>query len=429
MMKAPPIPNRKTAAGSGKQARPAAMSSGARRVEPIHPMQSYPHGRQIGRLLGRAFEANAELDRDGCARAGVPAFTEAGRTHFAEADPPLAVAAHEAAHVLQQTGATRDMGLGAEGHAWSVEERVTGGQEARDLIGPQGQAVGAARLDYTFIGKSQQKATKWHAKRHLRVSDDGHMAVGLDNSDHYFWAEDGLLSESNGVLAKAKSRIQLKTVGDELSGPAPDGSGIRTLHRVEPFDEQTKTGGDKMLLWADCDRAAFTVMGTKGSNPGSVKGPQVGGVYTTPAMPGAEMMTASSDPQAMRDEVLAQLPGVGTFADYKKLKPKDRDKVDAQAGINRHAMPKIGEAYTTAGDLSSTEEHWTYHWGAVVMTSGGDRVTLENFSISDRKAKNTEWSFKMYGSAAKPGQTFHEQQVETDHHGDVPVTIGVRNRP
>jgi hypothetical protein len=43
---------------------------------------------------------------------------------------------------------------------------------------------------------------------------------------------------------------------------------------------------------------------------------------------------------------------------------------------------------------------WNFHWAGVVMNSGDDRVTLENYSVSDSAVQNGDWQFQMYGSAA-----------------------------
>jgi hypothetical protein len=59
------------------------------------------------------------------------------------------------------------------------------------------------------------------------------------------------------------------------------------------------------------------------------------------------------------------------------------------------------------------------------MTSGDDRVTLENFGNPDNP-QNSKWNFQMYGPVAKQ-QTFHDQRKATGAHGEAPLTIHVRN--
>jgi len=62
------------------------------------------------------------------------------------------------------------------------------------------------------------------------------------------------------------------------------------------------------------------------------------------------------------------------------------------------------------------------------MNSGNDRVTLENYSVSNPAVQNSDWEFQMYGSAAKAGQTFYEQHKATGQHGDAPTAMQVEKR-
>ncbi|MEL6180964.1 MAG: hypothetical protein AAFS10_18530, partial [Myxococcota bacterium] len=120
------------------------------------------------------------------------------------------------------------------------------------------------------------------------------------------------------------------------------------------------------------------------------------------------------------------------WADYEKLSAKDKEKFDEKIGINKYAQPEVGEAYSI---VSNKDEHvdgktaWNFHWGAVVLKSGGDSVTMENFASSGTDA----WDFQMYGPPTKKDQTFHEQQERRvdhnsgkDEYGSKPTTIRVR---
>jgi hypothetical protein len=109
----------------------------------------------------------------------------------------------------------------------------------------------------------------------------------------------------------------------------------------------------------------------------------------------------------------------------------DKEAFDKKVGINRHSNPDIGEAYTissggdakkdASGDPITT---WNFHWGGVVMKSGGDNVTLENFAGS----QEDDWVMQMYGVPTvddeRKGQTFQEQHRD-DHeqHGETPTTL------
>ena len=61
------------------------------------------------------------------------------------------------------------------------------------------------------------------------------------------------------------------------------------------------------------------------------------------------------------------------------------------------------------------------------MKSGGDFVSLENFSVSQPDVSNTDWTFDMYGPAHKEGQTFHDQHLATNQHGENPTTLAIKS--
>jgi uncharacterized protein DUF4157 len=65
---------------------------------------------------------------------------------------------------------------------------------------------------------------------------------------------------------------------------------------------------------------------------------------------------------------------------------------------------------------------WNKHWGGVVMTEGGDYLTLENdASTEDHGKMNTQWGFSLYGSE-QSGQSFHEQMMKTGDFGSFAST-------
>lgn len=405
-------------------------------------LPGFPHGSEIGRRLGGPFSATALFDPGQCRDRGVPAFTQAGVSHFQSRDPPLRIAAHEAAHVLQQKGATHDMGLGAEGQAAAIEHRVAAGLDAGRLLGPGGAPTGPGPHDYKEIRRSQQASGKWHAKKTVRVSDDGFMAVGRARPGHDLWAAERLIDGANATLEAQNSAIVLEKKNDELAGPAPDGGGPRVLNRVMPKNLSNATSGDKMKLWADCQRAAFAIMGVKGGTMGRPPA-RIGSVYNGPASPdgadGSKKRTRSTEPDAMMQEILKEQLGPAGGADavaaYRNMVPLQRDKIDRRAGLNQYAEPKAGEAYAVTGDEKSGKDVWNYHWAGVLMVSGDDRVTLENFAATrDFGVKlleeNAKWAFQMYGPAEKPGQTFHEQHEKRKGkagiYGKLPETLRVQ---
>ena len=61
-----------------------------------------------------------------------------------------------------------------------------------------------------------------------------------------------------------------------------------------------------------------------------------------------------------------------------------------------------------------TRAGFNFHWGGVIMVSGGDRVTFENFARpgTDYHTQNLRWYFDMYGPPSKAGQTWHDRWAE-----------------
>jgi hypothetical protein len=115
---------------------------------------------------------------------------------------------------------------------------------------------------------------------------------------------------------------------------------------------------------------------------------------------------------------------------YWELGEKGRRAFDKFAGVNTAADPKVGGGYTmnteggmpgfkTQGDMT-----WNFHWAGVVMESGGDNITLENYATGGYDDVNTEWNFQMYGTVKK-GQTFHEQHLASGTHGNRASTFEV----
>ena len=419
-------------------------------VSAARPLASFPHEAQIQQAFGAPIIGKAVVDPSECARRRVPAFTDHHIAHFASERPSLRVAAHEAAHLAQHGGITHDRNLGAEQHANSIASRIAGGQSIAALIGRTGSAITPALRPYTDISVASQTATEWDAKMPLRVAEDGRMAVGQDGTMHSFWADSGLIAQSNTTLASKKSVIRLNELGDKLTGKAPDGTTTKTLSKVSPKNVANATTGENMNLWADCGKSGRDVMG---AGEGTGKNyDKMAAVYRAPQKPPlilqylgflpfilsgtppvVDQQTGASSPEEMKKEIFNEkLGGSGDegLNKYKALPSAEKDKFDRETGINRYAAPKTGEGYTmsTGGARIPGKSTWNFHWAGVVMTSGDNRVALENYAVGDASVQNSDWEFQMYGSAAKLGQTFHEQHRATGQHGDAPTSMRVTKR-
>ena len=345
------------------------------------------------------------------------------------------MAAHEAAHILQHAGRSRDASLGAEGHANAISRAVLTGSGA-GLITQSGASVPSATRAYTVIEPQDQGPEEWDTGQALRVSDDGFMATAHPPF-HDAWAAPFLIEVANNRLQEAGSAIRLQTGSDMISGPAPN-SGIRCeLARVIPENTTTGSAGELMHVWADCGRAAREVMGVEASRHSEVVASYteqvtpmwwfvLHGAILSEILPrghslrgpttAEERLTEEAAPSRMRAEIFRETLGESAgvaWRRYLNMSSEEREDFDRRTGINEYAQPNIGEAYVGhSGFAAPGERIWNFHWAGVIMTSGHDRMTLENFTVGDRQAQNTNWQLSMYGPASAPGQTFHEQLAE-----------------
>jgi hypothetical protein len=420
-------------------------------AQQAHMLADFPHAQTLETALGRNIPGHAVLDARGCAQRAVPAFTDRTITHFASPHPPLRVAAHEAVHVLQHAGLSRDANLGPEPHAESVSQSIASGASLGHLLGSAGAAVEPAVRLYTEVDIPQQKPDEWNAGKPVRVSDTGRMAVRQDSGpNHFYWTDPGLLAASNSILASKRSVIRLKTDAGTLKGKAPADASPRTLSRVLPENQSNNTSGESMEIWADCGKCGRDVMGAGGGTGWGemsakyrevhrpwyseipILGPLLSLIFGGPTQ--RTKTTAASDPKEMKQEIFNQkLGGTGDegLKKYQSMSAAEKEDFDRETGINRYAAPGTGEGFTmsSGGDPVPGKMTWNFHWAGVVTTSGSDRVTLENYSVSDPSVQNAKWEFQMYGPPGKRGQTFYEQHKASGQHGDAPTALPVEKNP
>jgi hypothetical protein len=371
------------------------------------PMR-FPHAASIESAVGGAIPGAAVHDPEGCARRGVRAFTDGAVTHFAAASPELHVSAHEAAHQLQHGGHTNDAGMGPEAHAHAVADAVASGTSARGYLGAGGRPVAPALRHYTEMTSAQQTAAgQWIIGTDARVADSGLMVTSKTDG-HVCWAEASLIEAANLILRAKQSAVRLRAGAAGPSGSAPDGSGVKTTVEVIA---QVRTAGSGGETWADCGRMSRDVQGVEGTdNPAR-------GFYTDGS--GTQRETSAGATTDIRDEALIG-SGLGTdgasarAAHAGMTDPAIRDAFDAAHGINRHAAPNVGESFMSVRDDSRTLDGFNFHWGGVIMVSGGDRVTFENFARpgTNYGTQNMRWYFDMYGPPSRAGQTWHDRWAE-----------------
>lgn len=370
----------------------------------------YPYRAQIESATRISIPGRAIVDPQACETRGVLAFADGDVAYFARSTPDLHVAAHEAVHLMQHAGKTGDAGLGAEEHAHEVANAIAAGDSAEQLLG-HGMPVAPAVRDYTVLTESEQSSTgHWKIGKEARIGDEGRTVTPSEET-HEAFADPTLISEANRILKAKKSGVEIEPGGPGPSGPAPDGSGMKTTVKVN-----YKIVGDRSenkLYPHDCGSAARETMGEAGKDVA----PR--GIYKDAA--GNRKQTAQSyDPASYRDEIYVRT-GLGATpaaarAAYEAMTTSERNAYDKKHGINRYAAPGIGEAFTQRRsdhlitDWSAEDVGYNFHWGGVIMVAGGDRVTFENYVDPDEKSKkNDSWFFATYGPPSKPGQTWHER--------------------
>lgn len=411
----------------------------------LDPLDSFPHAGALNRHLGAALPGHGVVDPEGCAARGVEAFTDGLVTHFRTASPRLAVAAHEAAHQLQHAGLTCDAGLGAEGHAEAVAHQVLNGRGTSTLLGPQGESVSGRLHTYLQVpagqlGSGSQLGWTSPDGGGLKVSDDGRLAVPDvgDGASRLAWATAEDIASANETLTRQGSAIRLQAGSGTIAGKAPDSGGQGAEQVLSRVMLTAADGSNGVALTGDCGKAAYEVMG--GADDGHLGAAVVQtptGETTTDPHPYQSRQPGQPETIGTTElwfrEILrlayGDLPVDQLMARYQAQSPEERAAFEQRWGINSAAVPRVGEAVTTmslydAPDWQPTAEDdfaWNWHFAACVLASGGDYITLENFT----GAPEGNWYFAMRGPA-RYHQSFHEQELASNTFGTEAVSMVVR---
>ncbi|MGB0590624.1 MAG: DUF4157 domain-containing protein [Myxococcota bacterium] len=412
-----------------------------------------------------------------CEQLGARAFAVGNRVAFADTGPSKHLAAHEAAHVVQQSdGVQLSGGMGRAGDRYEVAadaaaDRVVAGQSAQDLL-PQGAAVrdigDAAVQCYT----DQMITGTPH-----RVADDGSIAVNAETiyGSKVAYADASLIASASKLLEAGTSVMSLEAGSYSITVEDEKGT-KRTLPDVVVTNTQNNTKDNDMLLYADCGRSARTVSGAdkgRGDGSGSLSAEYQGadgGARSAPKHESGAVskckIVAEHIPEirgiiegmlAQHRGIISEWPSATTDSAKKKIRRRlarkeremwavceaalnklsdeERDALDKKMAVNRYADPEVGQALhiSTGGarhpDLAEGEKTWNFHWAGVVMKSGSDSMTLENYAVGDYEAQNTEWVYQLYGVGKKAGQSFHEQHKDVHkQHGESPTTMAMDKR-
>ncbi|MEO7735266.1 MAG: DUF4157 domain-containing protein [Kofleriaceae bacterium] len=407
-----------------------------------------PHVAQIQHAFGEHDVSGVKSTTGGtaaaaCDQIGAESYAQGNHVAFKQA-PSLWLAAHEAAHVVQQrNGAVVPGGVGQAGdaheqHADRVADRVVAGRSAAELFGAPGGGSGSTAVQ-------RYKQEKLGGENHTKVSNTGKSAVVPSQR---LYADSSLVATANAALTNVgKHGSHIKLVEDATKHVTPKATNTK-INRVLPVwvshgkddgnhaactkaneggpdSEGVKNG--KLALPTDCGNSSGSVTGSTLAHDRQVVYQKNGKEQVSHGFDDAKQ-TYHDDPHNFSNQVYFDLmPGfiadpahatflikdhhftetggkktLVTITDalqakvlYHRLKQAGQDAFDKAAGINHFANPNIGESYTMAteanipgfkqkGDLT-----WNFHWAGVVMKDGADNLTLENFAVTEDTAKET----------------------------------------
>jgi hypothetical protein len=457
--------------GAGVQRAAAAGATGSAQL---------PHFEQIQRAFGAHDVSGVKATVGGTATAAcdsIDAESYAQGNHVAfKESPSLWLAAHEAAHTVQQrNGATVPGGVGQAGdaheqHADRVADQVVAGNSVETLFGAPGSAAST-----TAVQRYQRQQVDGKSSK---VSGTGLSAV-VPNQTLY--ADSSLVATANAALKNVgKHGSHIKLVEDPKRHVKPkqakinrvvpvwvphkdDGNHAACSKANDGGKDSNGDKGDDLALWSDC-----------GNTSGAVTGSQLNGdrkvVYNKA---GKEQVSAGFDDKKQtyhdvphdfsnkvyfdlmpafiadpanaaylfKDKHYKEVDGKRTPVPipdaltakvlYQELKLAGRDAFDKAAGINHFANPNIGESYTMATEANmprfkkAGDMTWNFHWAGVAMKDGSDNITLENFAVTEEAAKDAnveqgkfidrDWNFDMYGTVDDKGAVDESQTFHNDH--------------
>jgi hypothetical protein len=398
---------------------------------------------------------------------GARAYASGDRVAFRE-QPDLHLAAHEAAHVVQQKGGVHlKDGVGQHGgagdeletHADAVADKVVRGESAESMLDQTPGGRGAASDAVQMYAEGTIKG------EHARIAETGDAAVvGEENYSQKVYATDALITQANGLLAQAGEKgsyLRLAKTGDSVTYKEKKLELVRPVFKPqgdaanEKLAEENKGKGpdETMSLWADCGRSSRVVMGSHGdAAPHATYSKGAESKETSPAgnparysneiyldamrgfLPTREAqayLKAGVHYNGSKENLILPMDADQARAQYWELGEDGRRMFDKYAGINTAANPEVGGGYTMNTEYNMPgfkggRRTWNFHWAGVVMKAGSDNITLENYADGNGyDSVNMEWNYQMYGTVKK-GQTFQEQHLASNTHGTRASTFAVK---
>lgn len=199
------------------------------------PAASFPHRDAIERSFGTSLPATAHTDEAAVSASkqlGADGYALGSQVAFASSSPSLALAAHEAAHVMQATSGVQmhggDGGSDAyEAHADAVADRVVRGESARELL-----AVGPVAAPAVRRGKDDKPQNQPGAKA---ASD-----VEQLKKDLQALIDGAVWKEIRKTAYPKESAAGIKRAKERKDGKRPDLTGLGKITALEHFAAAVK---------------------------------------------------------------------------------------------------------------------------------------------------------------------------------------------
>jgi hypothetical protein len=358
--------------------------------------QPYPHRAEIEASMGRSVPAKAFFGAEASAAStalGAEAYTVGDSVAFATSTPSLRLAAHEAAHVVQQSGGVNLSGGDGldsdplEQHADAVAERVAAGQPAVDLL----PRHGASHLPAVPQRKRVQRKVPEHAVTAADLSTRGGEQVAAVAAD----LTDKQIQEAiawNDKHWAGKQRHELRTFlehkhadeGGFTEGDVRAARQIQLGAGVEPAKADGMIGDITMAILLQ----AGLPLGFEG---GKAKAQDVQLLFIPGEFEDVAKWQAAVA-QAIKDDPLAPYRAIhepsGTGRVYVKVKGNIVDVVNARGGPAVTVKDFDGHTAdpTTAGS-------WTLGTGKSVVTASWDNSQIP-WGAEVRKRADGQWEFK-----------------------------------
>ena len=302
-------------------------------------------------------------------------------------------------------------------------------------------------LDHMFKSQSEDpqvtkdnkiRHTESHAKHpSLYFSDDGTIAINSSKGESKeFYATPKVVSDANEALLGKGSAVKLTA----NSKAKVDMNG-KSLFRITPtirtsLDGDYTAGDDATFGTHICIEVAQMVIGNLSRSYTSTavfKNPDEDATHEETFKPDgtgasevyklADQLGAGGDisKENMHERISGGDKKPHADEEYgksSKMKGKHNtskiDHLEKSLGVNKYAIPDIGEAFATFSTrpATSTKGHaWGYHYAGIVAKSedGRDSITLENYN---RKTDNKEMMKKLWAKLMRQNRKIITNKVK-----------------